>query len=126
MKCKFCYTQMIPTRSLPHQVKESILYSLWECLACPYLVRQNTFDSNYTIMYLYNDSWYEITQQIDPQGESLLTIYKYHFSLEPHFSGSDEAPSMMVEGEKVLELKIDASITPQNVATKFPTLMVFS
>lgn len=112
MKCRFCKKQMLPLEDLTQASGNQKLGAMWECLLCPYNARQYELDSDwYAIMYYYNDSWYEVAQSSGPS----FCIIKLGFTND----------DKIIESQMILELDIDAGITPQNIEAKFPLLMVF-
>lgn len=123
MKCRFCQKQTIPiTGTIDMGYKTHLnLSTFWECLLCPHSVRQSPDDQNwYSIMYYYNENWYEISQE--------LSVDKPRFSIfhvNVTFGNSPDTYGL-IDSKMILELNLDAGITPTNIESKFPTLMVFS
>jgi hypothetical protein len=113
---------MLPMRALHGGSRESALFSTWECLVCPHAVRQvQNYPDWYSLLVHHNDKWYELSQTYGSQTGPLLTIYL--ISIEEQ---DDSDTTYWIQSEKILERKMDAGLTPQNVESKLPTILVFS
>lgn len=123
MKCIFCKTQMLPMRPISGDNRDSVVFSTWECLRCPNAVRQiQAYPEWFSLMTLYKDNWYELSQTFSSTGSPRLVINRIVFSEDEE--GGEQR--IFVHSERVLERRMDAGLTPQNVESKLPTILVFS
>lgn len=114
---------MLPLRSISGDGRDSVVFAIWECLRCPNAVRQIQSQPKwYSLMVYYKESWYELTQTFGSVGGPRLIINRLLFS-EGEEGGETRT---FMESRRVMELRIDAKLTPDNVENRLPTILVFS